>query len=101
MRRELETWHAGRVRPMLFTELGYRSRTGASAAPWDETSGGTPNLDEQRRAFAAFRRAWSGAASLDGLYIWNWYGFGGPGSVGYTPRGKPAEVEVRLLLGAL
>ena len=60
-----------------------------------------PNPDEQRRAFAAFRRAWSGNAVLDGVYIWNWYGFGGGGTVGYTPRGKPAEVEVRLLLNGL
>jgi hypothetical protein len=101
VRRELESWHAQRPRPLLFTELGYRSRTGATASPWDETPGGTPNLDEQRRAFAAFRRAWAGAASLDGAYIWNWYGFGGPTSVGYTPRGKPAEAEVRALLNGL
>jgi hypothetical protein len=101
VRRELEAWHAGRTRPMLLTELGYRSRTGATASPWDESAGGTPNVDEQRRAFAAFRRAWIGNAALDGVYIWNWYGFGGAGTVGYTPRGKPAEVEIRLLLGGL
>jgi hypothetical protein len=101
VRRELDAWHANRPRPLLFTELGYRSRTGATASPWDETPGGTPNLDEQRRAFAAFRRVWTGASSLDGAYIWNWYGYGGPTSVGYTPRGKPAEVEVRALLNGL
>jgi hypothetical protein len=100
-RREIERWRAGRRQPFLFTELGYRSRKGASAAPWDEGTGGTPDLDEQRRAFAAFRRVWVGVPSLDGLYVWNWYGYGGPTAVGYTPRGKPAEAEVRALLGDL
>ncbi len=98
VRRELEAWHAGQPRGFLFTELGYRSRAGTSATPWDEGSPGVPDADEQRRAFAAFRRAWAGAPLLDGLYVWNWYGWGGAGTTGYTPRGKPAEQEVRQLL---
>jgi hypothetical protein len=101
VRQELETWRAGRTNPFIFTELGYRSRAGATAAPWDEGPGGRPDPDEQRRGFAAFRRAWTGSATLDGVYIWNWYGYGGPATTGYTPRGKPAEAEVRALLESL
>jgi hypothetical protein len=101
VRQELEAWRAGRSSPFVFTELGYRSRAGATAAPWDETAGGTPDPDEQRRGFAAFRRAWAGSDLLAGVYIWNWYGYGGPATIGYTPRGKPAEAEVRALLEAL
>jgi hypothetical protein len=99
LRGELESWMIGQGKPFVITELGYRSRAGSSASPWDETTGGSVDLDEQRRSFAAFRRAWSDpgapAVSLDGVYVWNWYGFGGAGSVGYTPRGKPAQEEVR------
>ena len=87
-----------RPRGLVFTELGYRSRAGTSATPWDEGSPGVPDGEEQRRAFAAFRRAWAGAPSLDGVYVWNWYGYGGPDTTSYTPRGKPAELEVRTLL---
>jgi hypothetical protein len=101
VRQELEAWRAGRSAPFIFTELGYRSRAGATAAPWDEGPGGKPDPDEQRRGFAAFRRAWTGSAVLDGVYIWNWYGYGGPETIGYTPRGKPAETEVRALLEGL
>jgi hypothetical protein len=101
VRREIDAWRAGRTRPFVFTELGYRSRAGATAAPWDETAGGTPDLEEQRRAFAAFRRVWAAAPTLTGFYVWNWYGYGGPGTTSYTPRGKPAESEVRALLGAI
>jgi hypothetical protein len=102
LRATIEGWLAGRGKPFVFSELGYRSRAGSSAAPWDEASGGAVDLDEQRRGFAAFRRAWldPGAPStlLDGLYVWNWYGYGGPTSSGYTPRGKPAREEVERLL---
>jgi hypothetical protein len=101
VRQELEAWRAGRSAPFIFTELGYRSRAGATAAPWDEGPGGRPDPDEQRRGFAAFRRAWTGSPILDGVYIWNWYGYGGPATTSYTPRGKPAEAEVRALLEAL
>ena len=38
---------------------------------------------------------------LDGVYVWNWYGYGGLDTTGYTPRGKPAETEVRALLEGL
>ena len=100
-RREIEAWHIGRNHPFIFTELGYRSRKGVTAAPWDEGPGGTPDIDEQRRAFASFRRVWATAAVLDGVYVWNWYGYGGIDTTSYTPRGKPAEIEVRSLLGAL
>jgi len=98
---DLAAWHTGRQRPLVLTELGYRSRAGCTAAPWDETAGGAVDLDEQRRAFEAFRRVWAGSPLLDGVYVWTWYGYGGPASAGYTPRGKPAEVEVRLLLNDL
>jgi hypothetical protein len=100
-KNDLLRWHADRSHPLVFTEVGYRSRAGSTAAPWDETAGGTPDLDEQSRAFAAFRQVWSGTPALDGAYVWNWYGWGGPTSVGYTPRGKPAAAEVRRLLEGL
>jgi hypothetical protein len=98
VRHELEAFETPRGRGFVFTELGYRSRAGASATPWDEGSPGVPDAEEQRRAFAAFRRAWAGAPLLAGVYVWNWYGWGGAGTTSYTPRGKPAEQEVRQLL---
>jgi hypothetical protein len=98
VKQELDAWHALRRHPLVLTELGYRSRAGCSASPWDEGAGGTVDLDEQRRAFEAFRRVWAASSVLDGVYVWNWYGFGGPTSISYTPRGKPAEAEVKRLL---
>lgn len=100
--RQIESTLARFDKPFVFTELGYRSRAGATAAPWDESSGGVSDLDEQCRGFEAFRQAWTapeGAhARLDGLYIWNWYGYGGPGTTSYTPRGKPAADVIKKIL---
>ena len=102
LRTEIEKWRAGRRQPFVLTEVGYRSRKDATATPWDETSGGEPDLEEQRRGFEAFRRAWASApAPFAGFYIWNWYGYGGPGTTSYTPRGKPAADEIKRLLEAL
>ncbi len=103
LRAELEQWAAGRKQPFLFTEVGYRSRTGATAEPWNEAFGGAVDVDEQRAGFEAFRRAWTTgepgpSTRLLGVYVWNWYGFGGPRSTGYTPRGKAAVAEVKRLL---
>jgi hypothetical protein len=114
LRGEISAWRRTRAQPaqpFVFTEVGYRSRKGATAAPWDENPGGEPDLEEQRRGFEAFRLAWTndgadgGVATspldLDGLYVWNWYGFGGASSAGYTPRGKPAAAEIAKLYSGM
>ena len=95
---ELAAWRTGRTHPLLFTELGYRSRAGSTASPWDETPGGFPDPTEQQRGFASFHRVWSGSPLLNGVYVWNWYGYGGPESLGYTPRGKPALSDVKRII---
>jgi hypothetical protein len=96
LRVELERFARKGGRPIVFTEVGYRSVAGAARAPWDETPGGTVDLDEQRRLYAAFRRVWQDAPAdvLAGVYFWNYYGWGGPTSRSYTPRGKPALDEI-------
>lgn len=100
--RHIESVVARWGKPFVFTELGYRSRAGATAAPWDETFGGAPDVDEQRRGFEAFRLAWTAPqpvhGRLDGVYIWNWYGYGGSTTTSYTPRGKPATETVKRIL---
>lgn len=88
--------HAQRVgRPLLFTEVGYLSQRGAAAWPWEEGAQQPLDQEEQRRAYAAFVTVWAKEPALAGVYFWNWYGWGGPTSIGYTPRGKPAEAELR------
>jgi hypothetical protein len=99
LRQELEGYARGYQRPILFTEVGYLSQRGAAAWPWKEGASDPVDLDEQARCYRAFVEAWDGADALAGLFFWNWYGFGGTRSPGYTPRGKPAAGEIARWFG--
>lgn len=94
-RDELLAFAAARDRPLWITEVGYPSRDGAAIRPWDYTRGGEVDLEEQRRAYAAFVAAWSEVDGLQGVLWWIWERPGGRGDGGYSPRGKPAAAVVR------
>jgi hypothetical protein len=99
-RDELDAFAAAQQKPLVITELGYPSRDGAAAAPWDYTRGGAIDLDEQRACFTAFATAFDGDRALRGVFVWIWWGAGGPSDGGYTPRGKPAEAVIRAMFAA-
>ncbi|MCX7625365.1 MAG: hypothetical protein N2Z21_04060, partial [Candidatus Sumerlaeaceae bacterium] len=49
-----------RHKPIVFTEIGYRSLDGANRAPWDWQSGGPWDLKEQEECYrAAFEALWN------------------------------------------
>jgi hypothetical protein len=99
LRAELEAFaRAEGGKPLVFTEVGYLSQRGAAAWPWKEAASEPVDLEEQRRCYRAFTEVWAGASSLGGVFFWNWYGWGGPRSRGYTPRGKPAAAEIARFL---
>ena len=85
-------------RPVVFTELGYRSVDFAAQYPWKPDDTTPVNLELQADAYAAFfetvwREPWMG-----GVYWWNWFSFpddGGYDDDDYTPRNKPAEAVLR------
>jgi glycosyl hydrolase family 113 len=95
LRKELETFAAAQNKPLFFTEVGYLSQKGAAAWPWKEAATEPVDLEEQVRCYRAFTTAWADASSLGAVFFWNWYGWGGAGSRGYTPRGKPAAQEIQ------
>ena len=96
IRRRLNRWSVREIkRPFIFTEVGYPSRDGGAVEPWDYTKGTPIDLEEQRRAFSAFTRAWNGSTRLAGVFFWDWYGQGGPSCRRYTPRRKPAAEVIR------
>ena len=100
LRAELETWSKKLGRPLLLTEVGYLSQRGAAAWPWAEGATKPVDLDEQERCYRAFCATWCDASpQLAGVYFWNWYGWGGASSRGYTPRGKPASQVIQQFFG--
>lgn len=91
----LSAWAARAGRSYVVTEVGYPSRRGGAFRPWAYDDGGEPDPALQGRCYEALRRTWEGDPALEGLYLWSWFGAGGPADTGYTPRGKPAEAVLR------
>jgi len=81
-------------KPVLITEVGYPSQRTAANHPWDDASGADLDLHLQQRLYRSFCDAFTQTPSVSGFYVWNWFGFGGPHDMGFTPRGKPAASEL-------
>ena len=88
-------WRASVGKPLILTEVGYPSRRGAGVDPWNYGAEGAVDLEIQLRCYRAFRRVWSGEPRVAGVYFYIWWGEGGPGDSGYTPRGKPAAEVIK------
>jgi hypothetical protein len=81
-------------KPVLITEIGYPSQGSAADRPWDDTSSEELDLGLQQRLYRSFCDTFSETPSISGFYVWNWFGFGGPRDLSFTPRGKPAANEL-------
>ncbi len=101
-----DSWNATHIRPVfertgkpvVFTEIGYRSMDGALKRPpqWDQTRGG-PDPEEQALGYRALLSYWSGQDFMGGVHFWDWHtdpNAGGPQDVGFTPQNKPAETVI-------
>ncbi len=87
-------------RPVLFTEVGYKSTPGAAAEPWvwPDRSAPLPPLDLelQANAYRAFFEVVWPQPWVAGAYFWKWHPFQPPGDdPDFTPQGKPAERVMR------
>jgi Ca2+-binding RTX toxin-like protein len=79
-------------KPLMFTETGYRSLDGTNIQPGGWTVTSTQDVQEQRDAFEAFFKVWSGEGSwFQGAHIWNWDPSNVYAPTGYSPMDKPAE----------
>ncbi len=94
-------WQASHGKPVLFTELGYRSADGAARAPWDWEMAAPYDAGEQADCYEAAFQVWSQQASwMRGILWWSWdVPLPPPNDSGYTPRNKPAEQVLRTWQG--
>jgi hypothetical protein len=97
----LRVLHQQTGRPILLTEIGYRSVDGAGQAPHDAGLGGTIDVGEQADLYWAALEAIRHESWITGLYWWNWPadGSGGPANADYTPARKPAALELTAAWG--
>lgn len=85
-------------KPVLFTEVGYKSVDGAHYEPWDYNRGGGSNQREQANDYTALFSFWNDYGYMRGIYLWDWEtdpNAGGPGTTSYTPQRKEAEGVIK------
>jgi len=96
---ELETLYELVEKPILFTEAGCRSISGASLQPWNWAIPGEVDLEEQALYYEATLRTFWNKPWFYGFFWWAWdphWESGPAADTGYTVRGKPAgEVLAR------
>ena len=92
-------WQRTIGKPLLFTEVGWCSQEGTAIYPWDyyyNQKATAAGHEEQRRCYRAFMETWKDTPEVGGIIWWEWTNApGGPDDYNYTPRGKPAEGELR------
>ena len=85
-------------KPIVFTEVGYRSIDGANRHPWDWVRDAPLDLQEQADCYQALFAALWDQPWFGGMFIWDWSAdptVGGPTDKDFTPFGKPAEDILR------
>jgi hypothetical protein len=83
-------------KPVLMTEMGYRSIDGTAIQPGSWTINGTPDPAAQADAYKAFFQVWTaeGGSWMQGVELWQWDLNNQYTSTGYSVMGKPAEAVV-------
>ena len=97
-RQALARIHRRTDRPVLLTEVGYRSAPTAAEAPWrwPEQETVPPDTALQARCYRAFFSTMAPASWLKGAILWKWHP---PAEIeratGFTPQDKAAEAVVQ------
>ncbi len=95
---KIEAWR-NRIwpdKPVIFTEIGYRSYDGANSEPWDYSKNepGRVDLQEQVDCYDAALQVLTERDWFYGMYWWQWDtnpDSGGESHTGFTVQNKPAE----------
>jgi hypothetical protein len=94
--------HATYGKPILLTEIGYRSQHGCANHPYDSNIVSPLDLEEQLYAYeAAFRQLYD-EPWLGGMFWWQWHAdrfISGPCNDGFSPYQKPAEGALQAWYG--
>jgi len=91
---EIDAWLSPVNKPVIFTEIGYRSGDGTSMAPSNYWSDMSVDLQEQSDCYeAAFHALWN-RSWFHGFYWWTWIHDpmkGGIDDPNHTPQNKPVQ----------
>jgi hypothetical protein len=85
-------------KPIVFTEIGYKSMAGMLRQPWEWSLRGEPDATLQCDAYRAmFESVWS-QPWFGGTFIWKWHPYlrrPERAARDFTPQGKPALEVIR------
>lgn len=88
-------------KPVVFTELGYRSTLDAAVEPWlwpqQVKDKAVPSEEVQARCYEAFFQAVWNKSWMAGVYFWKWYPGGAHrmAEIDFTPQGKKAGMIIK------
>jgi hypothetical protein len=85
-------------KPILFTEIGYKSANFATQEPWSTDFSKPENLNLQDRAYhALFEEVWK-EPYFAGMFVWKWFPVQRHNSKRdkdtFSPQGKPAQKTI-------
>jgi hypothetical protein len=97
--QQISELHARTGKPVMFTELGYQSRSGALASP--ASASGSPDANVQALAYTAALQVWSAVPWFQGIAWWNMEAEPtGENPAGtFSIVGKPAAAVLRAAQG--
>lgn len=96
--QKLEALSRRHRRPVVFTEIGYRSAEGSGWRQWEIPRDAPVSLDAQTNAYEAFFEAVWPQPWVAGAYPWKWFSYVGHGAVDgndYDFESKPAAEVIR------
>ena len=96
---EIEEWQKKINKPVILTEVGYKSAPGAAIAPWEYQSGKEVDLQLQSDCYTALYEAFWDKPWFYGIYWWYWGTndkMGGSTDRGFNIQNKPASDIVKL-----
>ncbi len=98
--RRLKALRARIHAPIVLFRVGYPSIVGGAVQPSMAAQDEPVDLHAQQAAYEACVDTLMHADLVSGAFFREWFGRGGPSDGSYTPRGKPAEEDLRRLFAA-
>ena len=96
---QIKSFHLKYNKPILFTELGYKSTLDAAKEPWTWVNSVSQftkiSTITQANCYEAFFRTFWDKSWFSGVHLWQWHtgqrGNRGRAEINFTPQNKPAE----------
>ncbi|MEA3560918.1 MAG: hypothetical protein U9R31_04015 [Candidatus Omnitrophota bacterium] len=94
----IEAWQKEINKPVIFTEIGYKSSQGSADEPWQHSPAGKVDLQLQADCYEALLASFYEKPWFYGIYWWYWGvnpKIGGKFHRGFTPQNKPAREVIK------